>query len=188
MFGEMTERFCISMGRRLVQELRGHLPSLMRDEWTRTANFVLFGEVSEDPKSVPDRNFLIEYYFNDRILALPSGELRTVLLKHRNPMSKNDPSSEAQEPAKGEKKPAQPLVPPEESEPAKAAEPVDPASLSSMEASFWDESQIQAVVRHAGAARRSPEEFFNKKWKDRLIHGKKAPEDEAPPGESADDA
>ena len=33
------------------------------------------------------------------------------------------------------------------------------------EASFWDESQIQAVIRHAGCTGRSPEEFFNKKWK-----------------------
>ena len=33
------------------------------------------------------------------------------------------------------------------------------------EASFWDESQIQAVIRHAGATGCSPEEFFTKKWK-----------------------
>lgn len=36
---------------------------------------------------------------------------------------------------------------------------------STSEASFWDESQIQAVIRHAGATGRSPEEFFNRKWK-----------------------
>ena len=36
---------------------------------------------------------------------------------------------------------------------------------SRSEASFWDESQIQAVIRHAGANGRSPEEFFDKKWK-----------------------
>ena len=42
-----------------------------------------------------------------------------------------------------------------------------PASRKSevSEASLWDESQIQAVIRHAGQTGRSPEEFFNKKWK-----------------------
>ncbi len=31
---------------------------------------------------------------------------------------------------------------------------------------FWDESQIRAVVRHAASNGRSPEEFFNRKWKE----------------------
>ena len=35
-------------------------------------------------------------------------------------------------------------------------------------ASYWDESQVQAVIRHAGSTGRSPEEFFNKKWKNVL--------------------
>ena len=43
-------------------------------------------------------------------------------------------------------------------------------NTSVSEASFWDESQIQAVIRHAGVAGRSPEEFFNKKWKRVLCH------------------
>ena len=55
----------------------------------------------------------------------------------------------------------------------------DPTNLSAMEASFWDESQIQAVVRHAGATGKSPQEFFNKKWKDRLIHGKKTKDEDS---------
>ena len=44
------------------------------------------------------------------------------------------------------------------------------ADTTVSEASFWDESQIQAVIRHAGATGRSPEEFFHKKWKRALCH------------------
>ncbi len=104
-------------------------------------------------------------------------------------MTTDDLSNEDQEPEKVEKKPGQPASFPGIAElENKAAEPIGAASLSSVEASFWDESQIQAVVRHAGATGRSPEEFFNKKWKDRLIHGKKDPKDEAAKGESAEEA
>ena len=45
-----------------------------------------------------------------------------------------------------------------------------PAQSESTMASFWDESQIQAIIRHAGATGRSPEEFFSKKWKKVLCH------------------
>ena len=44
----------------------------------------------------------------------------------------------------------------------------DKAELSATNgsaASFWDESQVLAVIRHAAAIGRSPEEFFNRKWK-----------------------
>lgn len=85
-------------------------------------------------------------------------------------MQKDKPDKQPDESSKPTTGPAKP-----------SEEPVDPIDLSSLEASFWEPSQIQAVVRHAGATGRSPEEFFNKKWKDRHIHGKK---DEAGPQQS----
>ncbi|MGK0185692.1 MAG: hypothetical protein ACI9R3_001471 [Verrucomicrobiales bacterium] len=42
--------------------------------------------------------------------------------------------------------------------------------IGTTEASFWDESQIQGIIRHAGHTGRSPQEFFTKKWKEKLIH------------------
>ena len=45
------------------------------------------------------------------------------------------------------------------------------AATGSVE-SFWDESQVLAVIRHAGATGRSPEEFFNRKWKRALFQGR----------------
>ena len=99
-------------------------------------------------------------------------------------MPTDDPdkkSDENSEPAVGPKSPAEISA---DAEPAKpAAEAAEPIEMNSLEASFWDPSQIQAVVRHAGATGRSPEEFFNKKWKDRLIHGKKDEKDPKPSDE-----
>lgn len=52
------------------------------------------------------------------------------------------------------------------------------------EASFWDESQIHEVIRYAGERGRSPEEFFTKKWKEKLIH-KKSKDEAASSDESS---
>ena len=69
----------------------------------------------------------------------------------------------------------------DQEEPSEATnDPAEPASEEM--ASFWDESQVRKVIRHAGRTGRSPEEFFNKKWKDKFIH--KKPDNESP----ADDA
>jgi hypothetical protein len=87
---------------------------------------------------------------------------------------------ETPESAMGPKKPAEPSADGKIAEPAKPAAEAAPIDLNSVEARFWDPSQIQAVVRHAGATGRSPEEFFNKKWKDRHIHGKKDEGDPQP--------
>ena len=88
-------------------------------------------------------------------------------------MTTEEPSSEDQHLENGENKRQVSTGAPEQAQPELASDPTDSAGASSLEASFWDPSQIQKVVRHAGATGRSPEEFFNKKWKDRHIHGKK---------------
>jgi hypothetical protein len=49
---------------------------------------------------------------------------------------------------------------------------VDLTAKSASAVSFWNESQILAVVRHAGATGRSPQEFFNNKWKKMMFHQK----------------
>lgn len=62
---------------------------------------------------------------------------------------------------------------PQNDDPSQPAnEDPNEAEVSSADASFWSESQVQEVIRHAGSAGLSPEEFFNKKWKDTLIHKK----------------
>ncbi|MGK0186696.1 MAG: hypothetical protein ACI9R3_002479 [Verrucomicrobiales bacterium] len=79
-------------------------------------------------------------------------------------------------------------IPPKTTKPSDGSESEDskqlaaPPSADMSAASFWDESQIQQVIRHAGSKGRSPQEFFNKKWKEKFIHKKSedgAPSDEA---------
>jgi hypothetical protein len=56
--------------------------------------------------------------------------------------------------------------------PTGSTDELEEPSTTGSGASFWDESQVLAVIRHACATGRSLEEFFTRKWKQALFQGK----------------